>query len=175
MIDPTGARTAIDYGEHGAEQTTTDPMGRSITMGYDDVGNTASAVLPDGSTWDFAHDALSRLRSVTDPTGARAVLEYTSTGDVAHSVDPTGVEQEFEHGPVGLPTAARDEESAIGARWDRLGRLVERIDADDSRRVLAYDRCGRLIESVDEMGGITRIERDAAGRAVRVEIGRAHV
>ena len=168
MIDPTGARTAIDYGEHGAEQTTTDPMGRSITMGYDDVGNTASAVLPDGSTWDFAHDALSRLRSVTDPTGARAVLEYTSTGDVAHSVDPTGVEQEFEHGPVGLPTAARDEESAIGARWDRLGRLVERIDADGSRRVLAYDRCGRLIESVDEMGGVTRIERDAAGRAVRV-------
>jgi len=84
------------------------------------------------------------------PAGAGAVLEYTSTGDVAHSVDPTGVEQEFEHGPVGLPTAARDEESAIGARWDRLGRLVERIDADGSRRVLAYDRCGRL-RNVDEI------------------------
>ena len=123
-MDPAGGRTEVAYGDHGAEESTTDAVGRVISTVYDDLGLKAGATLPDGSSWQFGWDALSRLRSVTDPTGARAVLEYTANGDLARTVDPTGVVQDFESGPLGLPTLARDADSQIGTTWDALGRMV---------------------------------------------------
>lgn len=139
-----------------------------ISTVYDDLGLKAGATLPDGSSWQFGWDALSRLRSVTDPTGARAVLEYTANGDLARTVDPTGVVQDFESGPLGLPTLARDADSQVGATWDALGRMVGAVNADGTTSTLVHDACGRVVERVDEHGGCTRLERDAAGRVVRV-------
>ena len=60
-IDPLGSRTSVEYGPHGEEAATIDPLGRAITRQLDDLGNLASVELPDGSRWEFTHDALSRL------------------------------------------------------------------------------------------------------------------
>nr|WP_324603494.1 RHS repeat-associated core domain-containing protein [Propionibacterium acidifaciens] len=76
--------------------------------------------------------------------------------------------QEFRYGPAGLPTAASDADSRIGAGWDRLGRLTSRTGSDGSQVSARHDRCGRVVESVDAAGGVTRVERDAAGRPVRI-------
>ena len=85
-----GARTTVEHGPHGEETRTIDPLGRAVTRRLDDLGNLASVELPDGSRWEFGHDALSRLVSTTDPTGATCTREYDASGSLVATVDPTG-------------------------------------------------------------------------------------
>ena len=51
LVDPAGGRTEVAYGDHGAEESTTDAVGRVISTVYDNLGLKAGATLPDGSSW----------------------------------------------------------------------------------------------------------------------------
>ena len=72
MVDPDGGRTVTEYGPGGVEEATTDPLGRRLEQEWDDLGNLAGTVLPDGARWGFGYDGLGRLRQVRDAAGGRA-------------------------------------------------------------------------------------------------------
>ncbi len=168
VVDPTGARTEVERGEHGEETRTIDPLGRSVTRTLDDLGNVASAELPDGSTWRFAHDALSRLVTTTDPLGGEWTTEHDTTGAVSATVDPTGVRRSVTSVRATGSVTVDDGVAAISTRYDALGRAVSAEQADGSAAMATYDRCGRPVELLDAEGGLTRIDRDAAGRPVAI-------
>ena len=168
VIDPTGARTEIEHGIHGEEIRTIDPLGRAVTRTLDDLGNLASVELPDGSTWRFGHDALSRLTWATTPSGETSRLEYDANGALVATVDPTGVREAADIDVAGGRVEVSDGLASSSARFDPLGRLVSAEQPDGSASVTTYDRCGRPVEVLDPEGGLTLIRRDAAGRVVEV-------
>ena len=168
VTDPTGGRTTIEHGSHGEQQRTIDPLGRAVGSTYDDLGNRAQVELPDGTTWTFAHDAMSRLVGVTDAAGGSWRLDYDVDGRLARTSDATGVLRSIERDPAGRPVQAGDLLSRTTAEYDALGRTVVETGPDGAPTSNRYDRCGRLIEHIDATGGVTRIERDRAGRPVHI-------
>ena len=158
----------MEYGPHGEEAVTVDPLGRAVTRHLDDLGNLASVELPDGSRWEFTHDALSRLTA----TGGTWRQEYDRAGNPVASIDATGVR-------VGVNLDARPNEVEVGLEadgaeastrtgFDPLGRLTKVGQADGSASIHTYDRCGRPVEALHADGGLTLIRRDPAGRPVEV-------
>ncbi|WP_157683578.1 polymorphic toxin-type HINT domain-containing protein [Microlunatus soli] len=168
VIDPTGGRTELEYGANGEESKTVDPLGRGITSSYDDLGNRSKVELPDGSTWDFGHDAMSRLTSFVDAARSQWRLDYDVQGSVVHTQDPTGVERSVERNELGLPVRSGDRLSQTAADYDRLGRTITETGPDGASVSYVYDLCGRVIESTDAEGGVTRIVRDSAGRPTAI-------
>ncbi|QBR92879.1 DUF6531 domain-containing protein [Nocardioides euryhalodurans] len=168
VIDPTGSRTEIEHGSHGEETRTVDPLGRAVTRHLDDLGNLASVELPDGSRWEFTHDALSRLVAATDPAGAEWRYDYDANGDLTATTDPTGVRIGASVDRPARTLTVGDGEADRTWSFDPLGRATAATDPDGTSAVTVHDACGRPVELLDGDGGLTRIERDAAGRAVAV-------
>lgn len=168
QIAPDGGRTEREYGPAGVESRKIDPLGRSVTRVLDDIGNVSTMRLPDGSTWTYTHDALSRLVQTVDPTGAVWSNRYDADGMLAATVDPTGLTTSF--------TADRDnhavtvDDGLLGTtlRLDAVGRPLTVESEDEESLTYVYDACGRVVEILDPGGALTLIRRDASGRPVQV-------
>jgi YD repeat-containing protein len=164
-VDPLGGRVETSYDDAGEEAATVDEIGRTIRRRTDDLGNLASVELPDGSRWEFGHDAASQLTGFTDGGGGRWEMSWDPAGRLSATRDATGVERRIERDPAtGLPTTLVDGADRVGARYDRLGRVVAETGPDGAERTCRYDLCGRLVEAMDAQGQVTRIAYDAAGR-----------
>ncbi len=168
VTDPTGARTTVEHGDDGEERLRVDPLGRAVRQRLDDLGNLASVELPDGSTWRFTHDALSRSTSATAPDGATWTQTHDATGNRVGSVDPLGHRAAVVGDQARGTLVCSDALGSTTHRFDPLGRPVSTERPDGSVAMATYDRCGRAVELLDGEGALTRIERDAAGRPVAV-------
>ncbi|MDO4260277.1 MAG: DUF6531 domain-containing protein, partial [Actinomycetaceae bacterium] len=168
--DPLGGRTEILVDQAGDEVGTIDELGRPFRMELDSAGMVSNVELPDGTTWEFTHDALSRLTQMRDGSGGTWDLEFDKAGHPLVGTDPTGVPTIATVGTAGFT----DSITALGATYsserDRLGRLISETGPDGASSHYEYDRCGRLVCAVDPDGGVTRYERDAAGRPVWVTL-----
>ncbi|WP_375430835.1 DUF6531 domain-containing protein [uncultured Friedmanniella sp.] len=167
-IDPFGARTCVEYGSHGEESRTVDPLEREVTRQLDELGNVSAVTLPDGSQWRFAHDDLSRLSATTDPTGGVWSQTYDAAGHLVATVDPTGVRVGVDADPTAHQVQVSGIDTTVTSGFDPLGRLTSAGRVDGTAAVFTYDRCGRPVEALDGDGGLTRIVRDPAGRPVAV-------
>ncbi len=168
QIAPDGARTEIEYGPAGEESRTIDPLGRAVTRVLDDLGNLASLQLPDGSTWSYTHDALSRLVQTVDPAGGAWQNRYDANGELVATVDPTGVTRTATVNRSDNSVTVDDGLLSATLRRDALGRPVSEASGDDGARTFVYDACGRVVEILDPEGGLTLIRRDAAGRPIEI-------
>lgn len=166
IIDPLGGRTELEYGPHGQPTKTIDPLGRAVTRRFDDLGNVAGVELPDGSSWRFVHDAMSRLSEAIDPAGERWRREYDANGTLVSLTDPTGVRRDLSTDREGNTAELSEPGSATGVRYDALGRPVATEQVDGTAELTSYDRCGRPVEQVDGEGGLTLLHRDPAGRVI---------
>lgn len=168
VTDPLGARTVIEHGPDGEESRTIDPLGRSVSRTLDDLGNLTHVELPDGTTWDYGHDALSRLTRTTDASGGQWTADYDEVGHPVAAADPTGVARSLSDEHSALTATFSDGQLSTSLETDRLGRLVAERQAGGATILTRYDLCGRVVEQVDPAGGLTRIERDAGGRVAAV-------
>ncbi|WIE62308.1 DUF6531 domain-containing protein [Curtobacterium sp. MCLR17_032] len=168
VTDPTGARTAYGYGANGEAERTTDPLGRTVTRTFDDLGNVAALDLPDGGRWSFVHDPLSRLRETVDPEGNVWRRDHDRNGALTGVTDPTGVRVEGDTDVTTGVATLRDAFGTTIVRHDEYGRPIESTRDDGQAELITYDRCGRPVELVDGEGGLTRFERDLAGRVLAV-------
>lgn len=167
VVDPTGARSTTEYGADGEERRSVDELGRATTRHLDDIGNLAAVELPDGSTWRFAYDALSRLTSATSPDGDTWSQSWDSVTDVVSTVDPLGRRSTTVTDEAAGTVVTTDASGTLTQRFDAFGRAVSE-DLDGTAELATYDRCGRTVELLDAEGSLTRIERDLAGRVVAV-------
>lgn len=99
MVDAKGVVTDTTYTPRGwiASTTITPPGGtaRTSTFTYDGVGQLTQALMPDGTTLGYIHDAAHRLTGVTDAKGNTVTYTLDNVGNrIAEDIkDPTGVLQ----------------------------------------------------------------------------------
>ncbi|MEO7017492.1 MAG: DUF6531 domain-containing protein, partial [Leifsonia sp.] len=165
-VAPDGGRTTVEYGSHGEEIRTIDSLGRAITRVLDDLGNVAKVELPDGSAWQYSHDALSRLVATTDPARGVWSTRYDKNGTPTATIDPTGVTQTISTDPANNTVTVDDGLLSSTLRLDRLGRPVQSQADDGSENTIVYDACGRPVEVLDPDGALTLYRRDPAGRLI---------
>jgi YD repeat-containing protein len=179
--------TTSTYGDATRTDTTADANGRVTTTVYNASGEvvsvsvgTAAATAAFGTT-TYAYDANGRLRIVTDPLLARQFYFYDDMGRKTGYVDADGTLTEFIYDRAdalvktiryaalvdattlaslvsgGQPTAvtlATVRTAASGnAANDRIARSV-------------YNAAGQVTHTIDQVGAVTKLTYDGAGRIV---------
>ncbi len=152
-MDADGVVTTYGYTASGNLAFT--KQGDWLTAGYryDERGN-ADLVWEDGAVTRFTYDEFDRIVSECDGVhGNNAcgqTLDYTfDAGDRIASVTAGGI-------------------STTSFLYDVLGRLVERVNPDGSRRSMSYGAVTPMCELVDEDGITTTWTHDALGRLSEV-------
>ncbi len=195
LTDAAGATTVLGYDLHGRRTLERDALGRETRYGYDELGRRRSVRLADGSTWSFDHTEEGRLSGATDGGGGRWRWRYDRQGRLIEALDPLGAAITYAYDDAGrrlevLSDAAQRSINTLevmdlsaagdllrrrlpgGSEWsyvyDPRGRCVEEIDPLGHRRRYTYDALDHLIAWIDADGERTVVDRDPAGRPLRI-------
>lgn len=118
-----------------------DPMGNTITLQYDAMGNVkrvtlpATAAEPAGAAIVYQYDGLNRLITRTDPLNQSESWTYYPLGEVKTHTDRKGQTTSY--------------------LYDALDRLSQKNYADNSNVIATYDAGNRITELNDSLDGIS--------------------
>lgn len=149
----------------------TDPLGNVTRYTLDAYGRPVRAevqrtVRRDAETLtrpvvrEFEYDKLGRVVAATGPTGTRVETSYDANGKVT-------LQRTVVPDPDPAISTPAEERTDVVNRYDALGRLIERTDAEGNDTRFAYDARGRRTRIETALGHVTTREYDADGRLVR--------
>ncbi|TWU32833.1 dockerin type I domain-containing protein [Novipirellula artificiosorum] len=128
------------YDAVGRVTSTTDAIGEQTSYRYDRYGNVLAVTDVYGTT-NNTYDALNRLQTTTNAENETTVYEYSGTGLEVTTRDPLG----------------RTSQTIR----DRLGRVVESIDAAGQSSFQEYDAVGNVVRIIDRNGVVSESIYDA--------------
>ncbi len=162
--------TFFTYDAAGQLLTKTDPLGRTWTYEYDELGRLTREISPDpatgaagtnspemsyiydaehnviaetdklGNVRRFGYDNLYRRISDTDENGDATLSTFDLVGNLKTLTDPVGNETEW--------------------FYDGLNRVTQEENQLDDSRFFQYDLVGNLLEKTDRNGRVTRFDYD---------------
>jgi RHS repeat-associated protein/uncharacterized repeat protein (TIGR01451 family) len=159
---PTKA-TTYTYDANGNLASETDPLGRTTSYSYDNLGLPRSLTrplpaptghAPTGSTasntTSYLYDDFGRLIEIDEPLGRVTKYVYDNNGNKSSATDPNG--------------------NTTTYQYDALNRLIlttfpTKPATTESR---TYDFRGNLLDLTDEAGHVTHNVYDLAGRLISV-------
>ncbi|MGW7287761.1 LamG-like jellyroll fold domain-containing protein [Streptomyces sp. NPDC054847] len=188
----TDATSRTTYDTAGRVASTTDPLGRTTSYGYDQLDNLVRRVDPESGTASLDQPSGLDEPSSLDAGGGVSLYAWTPTGLQLAAVDPTGARTEATYDELGRQLTATTVErrptlqnltsrytwddadnqtistTPVGhttsATYNAAGETVSVSDAYGTTR-FAYDRLGRQIETTDATGRTSRTTYDALGNA----------
>jgi YD repeat-containing protein len=168
IVDPVGAAVTLARDAAGRVVAVTDGAGGAWRVARDGEGRGTVVSDPGGGRWEIARDGLGRVTGVRDPTGAWTRWTLRETGEPERVTVGSQVWTLLWRAP-GVLTGLRDPLGRTTS-WTRddLGRAREIQRADGSVVALLRDAAGDLIGV-----GEAKVRRDAAGRALGVDLGAA--
>lgn len=145
-VDCSGKTSAWEYNELGQMVCFTDALGNSTEYQYK-AGHLVLIKHPDKTEERFQRDAEGRLLAYTDGLDRCTTWSYTAAGLISERVDAA--------------------EQTLRYRWDRLGRLTNLENENQSSAQFHYDPVGRLLMETGFDGRTTRYQYDStSGRLV---------
>ncbi|MCH8874608.1 RHS repeat protein, partial [candidate division KSB1 bacterium] len=117
ITDPLGNIRRCFYNENGQVVTLIDPAGKSIAIGYDNLGRRNSITDRTGATtsWDF-HDPSGRVSAIHNPDGGTINFAYASRSlagltfyDLSSMTFPDGSSETLVHDGSGNLTSATEQ------------------------------------------------------------------
>ena len=190
VVDPLGGRTEYEFDPNSARiALERKPSGGVTRQIFDDLGNMVAVIAADGSSTEIHWDTqLNVPIAAEDPSGGKWLFGYDRNGNLvdrqtpdgglyryqwadgllAAATDPDGRSTTFHYDDeknlarVGLPNGGEQT-----YRYNGLGALVKRRNADGVTTTLRYDSEGRLIASETPLGLVQAVEYNAEGKALR--------
>ncbi|SER77553.1 DUF6531 domain-containing protein [Streptomyces qinglanensis] len=154
--DPLENTTHTEWDARGHDRLShTDELGRTTRYTYDNDGNLAEILLPDGSHVSATYNHLRQPTTVTDPGGARWQHAYDELGNLTRHVDPTG--------------------AATSYAYNARGHLTSLTDALGHTRHIGPNPAGLPATVTDALGHTTHISRDTFGRVTEITDPLGHV
>ncbi|HEV2990987.1 MAG TPA: RHS repeat-associated core domain-containing protein [Candidatus Angelobacter sp.] len=114
IIDPNGNTTTLIRGNQNSPIQITqiiDPVGRALTINYDNFDRITSIVDPIGRTVSYTYNAQGRLATVTDAAGGVTTYLYDSQNRMSQIIDPRGI-------------------AYIQNTYDQDGKVIQQVDAN---------------------------------------------
>lgn len=187
--------TTYTYHADGNVYTVTTPLGQTTTYNsYDVHGNVTSVTAHDGTVSSFAYDARGRLVA-KNIGGLVSYYGYNMNGQLVVEVDPYDqytvyyydaaqrlIGKDLTNGDkirYTLDSAGRtivtqtfDAQNILSTHsstvYDRLGRMKQRIDANNKVTSYTYDANGNVTSTTDPNGLTTATAYDALNRPILV-------
>lgn len=171
VYDPEDHTTTTTYDvSRGLPVAFTDPLGHTVTHGYDSRGNLTNRTDPQGNITVFTYDSEDYLTSLTDPVGQTTIYGYDANHNMTSVTSPLGALTELSYGPQGLLASTTD---ALGhttaLTYDSLGNVETVTDPLGYSVQYGYDASGfNLREILDAAGNLTTFSWDANRRMTKI-------
>ena len=164
-------RTAYDA--RGRVASTTDALGRTTDLLFDNLGRKISSTAPapavglERPVTRFGYDAVGNLTGVTDPLGFVTTYGYDQLDRRTTVTDARGCSTRTTYDAVGNTASVADASGNVTRyAYDRRDRLVTETDPRGKATSFAYDLVGNRIRETDRLGRVTSFVYDAADRLV---------
>jgi RHS repeat-associated protein len=172
VVDPNGGETAYEHDVMGRVVAHTDPVGSHYRQVLDPMGRPTETVDPLGRRTTYTYDQAGRPAGRVDPDGSRHWWRWDDSDRLA-AYGSDGTETVFRRDLLGRITeVTRDGEVSVIRTWDRNSNLVQEITDTHTIR-WDHDAADNVVATTLEVHGFepvtTRYERDAAGRLVAVD------
>lgn len=190
VLTPFGDEVDLQWSEDYRLLRETDKIGLLSEQRFDIRGNLIAHTDAEGNTTKYSYDAHGYLASVQFADGTATGYEFDREGKVLALTDESGTTSRFEYDSSGrrraITSAAGsqlylefDSENRIAAvgklgapgfkmRYDERGLMVRQKFPDGREERYQYDATGGLERFTDSAPEDTQIERDAAGRVVKI-------
>lgn len=165
---PTGEQVRTEHDACGRVVARTEPGRGTVRFRYDPLGRIVQMRDPWNGTRRFAYDAAGQLTSATNALGGVTRFEYNELGQRVATIDPLGGRSERTYDPLGRVLAETDPLGRITRyAYDAAGRPTRRVEATGRTLAWGYEQ-GRRTATLADGVVLSRVERDFAGRTVRV-------
>ena len=163
VTDPRGKVWRMEYGPLGEVVERRDPLGRTRTSTFDEMGRSTSTTDARGVTVDYAYRPDGQVSSMTERGGSSAVtFAYDSLGRRSTMTDDTGVTT-WTYTPDHLVASVTSPSGAVSYGYDASG-LRTSMTQPAGTVEYAYDAGGRLDTTTDWRGRVTDADIDRDGR-----------
>lgn len=166
--DRSGNLWQFDFDDRGNRIGEADPAGGTSAFTYDALNDMLTRTDPNGHTWRYEYDPRGNLTKVVDPEGGMTRLEVDASGLPTKITDADGVLTTLTYDASGNPTSIRNAAGVTESRYDAVGRLIGRTDANGRDTTFAYDGQSRLLRTTDARGDAILFTYDAAGNLVSI-------
>ncbi|MGH1488206.1 MAG: DUF6531 domain-containing protein [Acidimicrobiales bacterium] len=167
-VDANRNRTEYRYDPNGNLIEETDPLGRTKTHRYDEVGYKMSVIDGNGNETRFQLDPDGQPNRVTYSDGSVVSFTYDADNFQLTMTDDLGVTS-WERDWRGNAVSEMDANgNAVSRTYDLNGNVVALTYPDGFESTRVYDPANRLTSLTDHAGTIG-YQRDALGRAVVTE------
>ncbi|GGF42677.1 hypothetical protein GCM10011519_15710 [Marmoricola endophyticus] len=190
VTDETGATTRRVHDADGRVVEQHLPTGEVAETRFDAAGRVVARRVPGVGTTTYAYDAAGRVAEARDPRNGRRRFGYDAAGQLVTATDGNGGVTAYAYDVNGRCTALTHPDGGVTRReYDGGDRVVAETDPLGRRTTAEYDAAGRQVAQTDPTGsrtewhhdehgllastwvdGVERssIERDLAGRSVRI-------
>ncbi|WP_426502026.1 DUF6531 domain-containing protein [Dactylosporangium sp. McL0621] len=188
-VDANGGRTAYRYDDADRLVGVVDALGGTVVRRYDEAGRLVAETDQLGRTVTLSRDAAGRPSGYADASGHELHCTYDAAGRLDSFAGPGRPPVTVRRDALGRAVEVNEPGLFLHRlRWDHDGRLVERrrdglaerwtYDADGRRTAMVYPDGSRTRYTYDDGGlvaglhhpalGALTLERDPAGRLLRV-------
>ena len=165
QTDPLGNTVSLGYDSAGNLSSITDPSAYTTYYNYDDWGNLASIELPTGERAQITYDTEARPMWVIGPDNRMVVYEYDETGNLVSATDGLMFQGQAADGTITYdPTGAR----STGFDFDEQGNLIVIIDPVGRTTQMNYDAQGNLTTVHLPSGNMAQLAYDGRSRLVSI-------
>jgi RHS repeat-associated protein len=183
-----GCSESRQYDELNRLTKITDALNGETSFTYDLAGNRLTVRDAENKTWLFTYDDLGRLASETDHSARTTSYQTDEAGNIYEKTNrlaeitryafdagnrPTRVDylkdgsaETFGYDPAGNRNAAANSTVGYAFGWDRLNRLVAKLDSRGRSLAFSYDKVGNILTKTTYQGSTTRYVYNAANRLV---------
>ena len=181
-VEGDGTFTEVTYNEFGKEATSTDQLGRTTEMFYDDRGNLVRTLYPDATEESMTYDLENRRLSSTDRLGRTTYFIYDELGRMTDTIhpddtmpaDPTILNSSF----LILNSVELADNPRSSTIFDEIGRVATSFDELGNPTLFSYDpQCGcsgRRNTVTNALGQVTNFAYDENGNQLSMTDANGH-
>lgn len=143
----------LSYDQAGQLAQTIDPEGHRRGYVYSRLGDLMQYTEPVGAVWNYAYDADSNQLSETDPLGKIVAAAYDAIGNRTSATDERGKVYQFTYDSMNRQLKQSDPTGAAYAtNYNVQGSLTSVTDGGGKSMQLDYDALVRLTRATDTKG-----------------------
>ncbi|MGF6349825.1 RHS repeat-associated core domain-containing protein [Variovorax sp. W2I14] len=161
----------LSYDQAGQLAQTIDPEGKQRGYVYSRLGDLMQYTSPTGAVWKYIYDADSNQLSETDPLGRTIAAVYDATGNPTSATDERGKVYQFTYDKMGRELKQSDPKgAAYASNYNTQGSLTSVTDGGGKSMRMDYDALVRLTKATDAKGqsySLDYAEPDGADKGAR--------
>ncbi|GAA0692758.1 hypothetical protein GCM10010193_54170 [Kitasatospora atroaurantiaca] len=176
--------TSTTLERYPTAQTVTSTSSYAVTSGNPYGAFLASQTSAEGRSISYGYDRLGELTSTTDPVGNITRYTYDYKGNQQKTIAPDGTWSEISYNAADQPSYAKQYDASgnllaqTSNVYDSVGNLLSATDATGHTSTFTYDTNGRMINEVQPVSATSSITTsfgyDAVGHRTRFTDGRGN-